>query len=825
MLRSAIAMTALLGLACAPGSGPPALLASVPHGDVHDGTIADMALPSDASVQPELARGWIAQGRVRAAIRLSDGERMNAESEEFSSVTGEPEQLLALELDESAACLYTLTQNALYREDLAGPCLSGPCTSSPCTPANPGNRTAFVLAPAASSVLDPPLAPGERLLDIKLIPRAPGGSSAVRVLLLTSERLVILSSDSAGLAFQGQCLELYERLNGAGSHFLVSSSDPHFDSLEVDRFVSAHVAVDDTGRTIAYLFANIGAYGHDVHGSAPLLLLCDLDAVSDFLHPTLDADLFPAMNFAYWNPFEADPPFTGSDPEGIHENSARALAIRVDEHQTELYVACGRQKQLRCLTAIFEPGGIQARSTITLDTNQDLEVVQLAVDSSQRLFVRGTDSLFDIDISTANPTWLQLDHQPFVEGAVGDSAQVLMASGSGTARTLWTMGAGYLGFNVQAFDVGLEGPSPFMELEYIWHCDGGVALDFENTYVLTGGGVRHYRWNGAAWEQGRYRPAQDSHSGADHAQGFSEQLELAQVEPGNARLLGPSNTGEASGLFDWSLDAAQDPQAGSFYPLVASAIFPGWIEGDQLYTDDVAFLTEGGESYAALCPTRQPGVPGGAREAALVLYRWNSGAWTQCASAHAELGAGLANTIALADLSTGGKVAFLATDAGLLSFTLRELGSGAPTVQLASTISAEMTDGIAPIDARLVVAYTHGVDPRYVVYDWDRSSGAISPAGSTTLTRSQLGVPAGFGRTYRLRFDPLAANDGYLYDSNDGGVFRLRCIGAGAGSIHCDASWTSVDKGLIQDCRVYSFGGQKRLLVTKDQEAFAWVDP
>ena len=67
-----------------------------------DGHVQDLAGGSAASVAPQNQRVWIAQGRARAAIRVSDRARMFSEDKTFSS-SDHPEnreEILAVELDE-----------------------------------------------------------------------------------------------------------------------------------------------------------------------------------------------------------------------------------------------------------------------------------------------------------------------------------------------------------------------------------------------------------------------------------------------------------------------------------------------------------------------------------------------------------------------------------------------------------------------------------------------------------------------------------------------------------------------------------------------------
>jgi hypothetical protein len=65
---------------------------------------------------------WLAQGRVRAAFRLSDNARMFDEDQSFpvGADAEDRELLVAVEVNEVALQLVTLTEQAIYLQDIGG---------------------------------------------------------------------------------------------------------------------------------------------------------------------------------------------------------------------------------------------------------------------------------------------------------------------------------------------------------------------------------------------------------------------------------------------------------------------------------------------------------------------------------------------------------------------------------------------------------------------------------------------------------------------------------------------------------------------------------
>jgi len=94
-----------------------------------DGTTRDIAAQRNPNGDPQ-KRAWIAQGRARMAIQMTTRARMNdedrvftktSESYPFSAPTVR-ERIVAVEVNEDrldgVPYLYTLTESALYREEI-----------------------------------------------------------------------------------------------------------------------------------------------------------------------------------------------------------------------------------------------------------------------------------------------------------------------------------------------------------------------------------------------------------------------------------------------------------------------------------------------------------------------------------------------------------------------------------------------------------------------------------------------------------------------------------------------------------------------------------
>jgi hypothetical protein len=803
----------LLALALLPAGAVGQGMTTETNGDVLDGEIADLAIQSDATSFPQLKRGWIAQGWARAAIQVSDGARMNAETTTFDWITGGiPERLVALELDDARSYLYTLTRGALYREDVTNP-------------ATPIHRTFFNFSTGPGNLV-PPLAAQESLLSVRVLPFVGTSLGDSRILVLTSQRLIIMRSDANGLSVIGQCLDVYEAVLAGGS--LTSSTDAFFNSHKIKSLASVKVATDSNGLTVAYVQANPGALNFRTAQRA-ILMLCNLDAAGGFQNAGFDVDLSPmATEYAYWSPFTTLQGF--ADPDAVEAVGIHDLAIRWSGAQTEVLAACGMLRQLHRLKATFAPNGVVPVSptpTIVLNPQENLRQVSWDPIIPDRLYVRGSHNFYVVDLS-GTPTTLAAIPERANKVDRGDATIVRTLDVGGERRTHWALSHGPEDYNLQAIDVTSTVPVQSFGDGYIERSDGGVALDADNVYVGTGAGVRHYQRAGGVWEQAGYRPASSTALSASGGR-FSEQLDLVTIG-GAHQILGASNSSIDVGLFAWPLSAspALEPQDGTYFPIPPSVF--STTNSNPIYVNDVVSFTVGGMTYAALCPTRF-GLPHGTGlswDVALVLFRWNPVAvkWSLVASAtRSGPQYTFANTVTIADLATPAeRVAFVATDTGVMSFSLKQLTSATPQVKFVSEDYAGEVHGIAATPQHLIAAYTHVPDSqrRYAVYSWNQLTGQIL-ANPVLFSVSQLGAP--IQKTWKLRYDPLTSSTGDLYDANDQAAFRLRYTADPPSITHLGTWNHQGGAGIVQDCRPYSFGGVDKLLVIKDDQAFAWVIP
>jgi hypothetical protein len=815
--------------------------------ETHDGMIAGMCIQPDASSNAAGKRAWIAQGRVRAAIRLSDNARMNAENQSFSCIKGQPELLTAVAVDDNAHYLYTLTDSALYREDIAGTCTSNPCqacTGSTCTPANPGNRVYFDY----SNSLLPALHSGE--VPIKMLPiPLPSGSTCTGsyVLVLTTLRLIVLQSTATGLNVLSQCLDLEQEIGGTHGYLHETPPNPTFDGLKIKKLTDVKIATDHVGDTIAYVFGEIGIYQFHGFVSHSIILLCNLDGQNCFSTPTLDVDSSSNVQFVYWNPFAAFPPVpvppsqTTPTLANAQLHACYDFSIRTLSNQTDIFAACGSAKGVRWLNAKFVPGGITEYSQIPLPAGQNFLVSHSDPNAPGHLYVQGVTDLFDVDLAAFPPSYASLPDKQFFRKA-GDSCTAIMPGGSPSGvRTIWMMSSNAPDYHVKAFDVSGLTPSLYVGLGYMDRSDGGVALDFDNTYVLTDGGIQHYHYNGHEWDQAGYRDTPSPYGNC-----FAEQLDLAHIASGDDRLIAPANTYDAPnnngrcGLMDWHLDATtHEPLAGTYYDIPTS-VFANWTPGtsttvgDNMYVNDVAFMDWNNTKWAVLCPTRLPLGSGNNSDFAIVVFKWDpsSSAWLYVA--HCEdpeltySNNGFANTIALGDATSAplGKLAFLATDSGVRSFDLSNIAASSPSISFRSATTDGPSFGLAVARGRLIVLYGVNAAAEYKIYDIDRSvtPGTVLLPSFYTVTPSALGLPSTL-QTFRFRYDSLGSGTGYIYHCADNGsVYRLKYNASGYGSLTYNSLWTSLSTGVIQDCRVVTVGSAKKLMVTKDEEAFTWLN-
>lgn len=827
--------TMLLGLMSSRVAGQSQL---VSESEVRDGEIHDMASQLDATSAADTMRAWVAQGRVRAAIRLSDRARMAAEDKTFSRLNPTiKEWVLKVEVDDARGYLYTLTADGvLYRESIA----------SPHSPASPGDDKFLKLKGGA---LVPALDDAESVQDIKLIP---GTYADNYVLVLTNFRPIIVRSNVLGLSLlpraqassnTGQSLELFDRMTQPGAphpYLYTSGADPTFDALHVQQLRGVSVSLDASGKPIAYILAGFTKYEVSgrlgvVHPYCHILLLCNLDAAHGFAAPVFDTEPSGALvRYAYWNPY-ANYVGSGSDVTALQQFNVYDVAARTISGITQAFAACGSQKQLHRLLATFTTGGVADVETLSFDPSQTLFKIQEDPIVPTRFYVHGASRFFVYDITHGMQG--SINQAAFFLGGMGDSSMMLLPKpGGGTRTTVWFVGAGSIDHTVKGYDVSTPtAPARVGELGFLWRTDGAVALDFDNVYALSWGGVRQYVRSSGSWVFSGFRPAEIIESGIK--KGFdTEQIAIGAIASGDERLFIAANTTDNGvnrvGILEFKLDAAHAPSPASFVEIQPAWL--GWTAaGFFLYSNDVAFLSYAGQRFLFIDVTRFGG--GQMNETALVAFRWDigSGGWVFSGAAKRVVGAGLSTTITISTAG-GVPVAFVTGDFGIVSYDLSGIAANPPWIQTRSFIdsyaqSGKGSWGMVAARSRIIVFFDHwsgypDLDPGIAIFDWTTngaSAGTIHTVPVQQIRATSV-VPS-WVKSYRGRYDPINTNSGYVYDCNEASVYRL-FYDATTAQLTYDASWHSDYSGAVQDCRIYTFGSTKRALVAKDVEAFAWVD-
>jgi hypothetical protein len=470
-------MHPLLHLAAAllpsPAQVQPAPAAPSTEVEFFDGECQDLALPEMAGPYQDQERMWVAQhGHSRAAYRLSDKRRMMAETAVFSSSAPPTlERVVAVELDESRAYLFTLTEAALYREDVTSPYA-------------PSARTHLDLASFAAT---------EELVDLKVDPLT---SSA---LVLTSERVLVFSSDTAGLA-------------------LVSASDTGStaigvpatctEQLVVERLTDFDVAYDpSTGGLVAAVLAQLRPVG-SLRAGPRIVLFCDLDSLNGLSRPRFLFGTTPPR-YTYWNPQVCCPEKFGNCPTHVAQWSINDVDLRVEGPQLMLYAAGNPKVGLQRLDAT-NVLAVGAPLLLGAHLQHSANYVRASATPGV-VHALGTEGLFTVDFNVFPGTASSLAEYC---GPGGFKDAVLRQTAGG--EELWVGLTRTVDATFKAFDLD---PVPSIAARWpaLYHSDGGVPLVLGPTlsvYMPTFGGVLRYasstglngRWTIPPGASGAARP-------------------------------------------------------------------------------------------------------------------------------------------------------------------------------------------------------------------------------------------------------------------------------------------------------------------------------
>jgi hypothetical protein len=819
--------------------------------NVQDGEIHDVATQYDSTSNPADKRAWVAQGKVRAALRLIDHLRLAQEDRTFtgaSPVGGPliPEWVIRVEVDDVNGYLYTLTPQAVYRETI----------TAPHSPANPGDLryklfSTFIPVPAANAT------DHESLEDVKLIP------SSDKILLLTSWRPIIMISNASTFDYMplvsgensGQSQELYQFLKNNTFWNSGNSAQGLFDKLKLMQLKIATVAIDSSGKTIAYILAAAKKYPYSgrlsiVHGYCKALIQCDLDAVNGFANPHFDADPTGQVGYAYWDPYSiyTGPGATLADAEDLRSFNAYEMVARTTGSQSELFVACGKSRHLVHLHLSFAPGVATEFATINPDSTQHLFEMHADPANQNLLYIHGSSRFFTLDVSAGAPVQGVVNDESFFAGGYGDSQLCLVAKPTGgVAKTVWFVGSFQLDHLVKIYHVDTVGaPGIFHELGFLWRCDGAVALDSNNVYVPTWGGLQHYQRDSGTWQMKGYQPAQIGPAGAT-LQSITEAIAIGSYPGGNSvfvtgNFLDPytvlGQTISRTGFIEYQLDSSHDPMLPTFFEVDVTPL--GWtvptMAPNTIGSLAIEYLSFGQDNYVVFTVDR---LVSGARDTGLFAYKRTGSTWAYSGAGaflHPQYSvSGPANAISFGTMSTGAPAAFVAGDFGVASYDMTGIATAG--IRPRTMHSPGGTRSLVVAGSRIIVFYDWNPGTGGAIadiYDWDTTSGGFNttPVVSVPLDPLlQALEPNSVWESSNIaRYDPISAASGHVYVCLRTKLRRL-LYDAATPALSYDAILNASIVGDLQDARIYSFVetlGQppiKRFLLAKDSEGFLWSTP
>ena len=836
-----------LGLFCAnAGAGPQ----SPPTIDVEffDGETRDLALPTTPGPNPANERIWTAQsGHCRAAYRLSDKRRMMRETVLFPDASAAAfESAQAVELDESHRLLYTVTNQALYCEDVTNPAL-------------PAGQVRF-----AASSLPSGLGAGG-FQDVKVDPLT--GT----VFVLTPTHLVALSGGPGVPAFLGgTALSISAKLGiPAGCNT----------TLKGNRFVDFEVRRVPGGPFLVAALVQLDPIPGAAGRAGPrIVVFGDLDEANGFANPRFNFGTVGAPNYAYWNPQLCCPELFGNAACEALTYSVKDLDLSVEGAQLYLYASGNANLGVARvdITNVLSTGsvGTDQRRLLPLQTPsspppEPVYYVRASRATPAHAYAIATSGCYAVDFNAGTVTPLAEDC-----GAPGLQDSVLRGTSASTEE-LWIGINHSIDFTFKVFGVGGSAPALSARWPAIWHNDGGVALqDTANpgsisVFMPTYGGVLAYRsstgvtgtWNIPA---AGYQPAQEVGLGRS----LTEHIDISDAfDAGHGHPAHVFTADGQGGFHDYALDAQANPLSPLQNSITNYAVFaPGtWNPpydpltnpgGDHYYGNDVLYVPDlngSGRSFVLTDIVNRTRMQG-----ALIGWEWNgvSARWDLRAARVVDLcpsitdprcvtdGVFFTNTIHLARGTAGSDFAFVGHTFGAWEFDLGPLTAASPSILTVDHVEVLGTDakslssfnqntcfGVATSQDTLFIGFQNeNSAPRAQVstFAWDSGTGAITHAAVVIVDNGATGAndPTWQG-TFRLRYHETnpGTGDGRVYVCGSSGqVLELDHTGGGTQSLAILSRWKSTWSGPIQDVKFYEFTpGVTQMLISKDADSFAIV--
>jgi hypothetical protein len=771
-----------------------------------EGSPQAIAAQYDAITSPSTKRAWIASGRVRKAVRLSDAARMDDEDVSFNVVgTVDREYIQDLEIDQTHALLYTLTlDGGLYCESIATP-------SAPTTAATAINLKAFLVA-------------GETCKDLALWTVA--GQEACFV--LTSTRILVVKNVSGALTY----ISTTESISGAtDTNPVTANSINAIRPIIADRL---KVALDGDGLLVAYTVVQCLGYELPVISRpfSRLIFLCNLDLAGGYAAPKFKQTITSGANtgktyYVFYNPFPVAPAGWSAHVASAvpRQNSDGTATIqKVDYHvwqfqcvttggRNYLYVAHGKRNQVRKVnvTKAFSTG-ISVGATISCHpnyvadstpptTSAALDLAQIDIDpTNKNRFVvteyRNQGARI-IDLSVAPTVNYLLPNTRFDQTCQHDNAPVSL---SGMAWTLWSVEFRFSAYNFRAINASTNTLAVLYEKGWPMASDGAVALPPDAVYTLTFGGLNTWKPTGpgGAWrmDQAAFRAnrVDNPELPGTWLELNTEQIDigLAVSGAGDDRLFVVSGAG---GFMEYKIDSiTKNPSSPRFFTFPAfftgdtDARLPGWSQlgSGTYYSNECVYVVIDGVPHIITDIINRPRC-----EWAVLAYAYNSGtdtwdfvnaaivptaypAYTAPLTSHTHVTKDLANRFAI-----------VSADDAYFVVRLDELVSNSRMtvcdVQYTKPF-ATINSGIATSLGRLFVCLkgtAAEAQGSIIVYDFDTTTGVVDVSNPVqTLNRSSIVLPVGhtWKLTWQARFratDAATGGGGLYLTTADGMVLEF----------------------------------------------------
>lgn len=655
----------------------------LPVGEAYDGPVEDIAGPSVSSeYAADDQRVWLATGRVRAAIRVSDRKRMVDEDRTFSSFDSpRKEKVCVLELNESRGELFTLTDAGIYREDV-----SDPSNPLPLEELAFDQFEWFVCSPCSLDgfplIFDESDIKWEMdfdLVDMKIWEGATAFDD--RLILMTAKRIIVIQipppSSPQGMIVQSYAGELFDSTD---HHFIDStvtppSGVPDFDDAKL-RYLAKLRLAQDGNKVMAYVLTRSRQF-NGIRNDAYAIVACDLNAdnpLAPWQNPTFNVAPVatpPQMQqyeYRWWQPAWPGPSLGIGT---VRQYTVYDFDLYEDSGQRFAIAACGCQQQLQRLdiTNAFQQSG-QFLSSTTIDGvtstagqcgsgTTHLYAVRADPTTPHRYFVGSASEFHVVDdfvvprvVSTTvdEPTAPNpgLDRTAKRDMLVMYTANELYGESPAPLPpyeiddwAVWVAAfKAPIDHILKVFDVTSNthpSPLPLFDERYSMSTsDGAVAIPGSwDIFTPTFGGIVRFHSSdqGVTWKvvDDSFQPAEDESNPVDKVQRNTEHIAIGAFGMQNPhRVFTVSAQGE---LFRYRVDAlsGNPEQAGVFKPELSLSPWGTWsgAAGYGFYSNDVAFIdfdpassTDG--KYALLVITRKKVVaPLAEAEHALLVYEWD----------------------------------------------------------------------------------------------------------------------------------------------------------------------------------------------------------